>query len=308
MAFRIRTHNPVGANMPINTVNMGGYCFKHLTYKPALLSLCGLLSLAACAPAVVYTDVPRTAAPYNEVPVSSNFPTSPQLQLQAAQHWANIADDTGKAIADLLGKEPVCSPGGKPCKAVFINPSAVVTEFSRTFHNQLLTTMVTSGLNVSKVPETSVQIDIDVQPVSFVPNRPQYRHAGVAKELGPGIWALRDVITVKQNDASDTTEEPNALNWFRTEFAAGPTPQMEIIVTVSASSRNRYLARATNVYYVTDGDKRLYDQKLCSLFQPCVADKGPPIRTRVVAITGDCPPGKPCRDGEVGAKAAKGQK
>jgi hypothetical protein len=307
-AFRIRMHNPVGENMPINTANVGGNCFKHLTFNPAFLSVCCLLSLAACSSAVVYTDVPRTAAPYNEVPLSSNFPTSAQLQLQAAQHWANIADDTGKAIADLLSKESVCSPGVKPCKAVFINPSVVITEFSRTFHNQLITTMVTSGLNVSKVPESSIQIDIDVQPVSFVPNRPQYRHAGVAKELGPGVWALRDVMTVRQNEANDAPEDRNALHWLRTEFSAGPTPQMEIVVTVSASSRNRYLARATNVYYVTNGDKSLYDQKLCSLFQPCVVDKGQSVRTRVVAISGDCPLDKPCRDGEDGAKATKGKK
>lgn len=111
---------------------------------PTFLSMLCLISLSACMhKGIVYTDEPRTTAPYNEVPVSSNFRTSNQLQLQAAQHWANIADDTGKAISSLLSKGSVCIPAQGACEAVFINPPAYVTEFSRTFHNQLWA----SGLN-----------------------------------------------------------------------------------------------------------------------------------------------------------------
>lgn len=291
----------------------------------AVLLLC-LLPLTACTHRnVVYTDTPRTTAPYNAVPVSSNFRTSTQLQLQAAQHWANIADDTGKAIATLLSKGSICLPAKGTCEAVFINPPVYVTEFSRTFHNQLLTTLVTSGLNVSKTPESSVLIDIDVQPVIFSANRPQYRYAGAATELGPGIWALRDVSSMNPNDPSNSTADEDALHWFRTEFAAGRTPQMEIVVTVSASTKTRYLARATNIYYVTAGDKRLYDQEICSLIQPCarsaestpvVAEvKTPPVRERAIGVTGDCPlervccpaSGKPCTETDPKPKAVKGK-
>ena len=69
-----------------------------------------------------------------------------------------------------------------------------------------------------------------------------------------------------------------------------------LILTVT-----RYLARATNVYYVTDGDRNLYDHEICSLIVPCAAPavpaadtKPPPRRGRAIAVTGDCPLDKPC--------------
>jgi hypothetical protein len=265
-------------------------------FKQTILLLCCLLPLTACTfRSEVHTDSQRTVAPYNEVPVSSNFQTNNQLKLQAAQHWANIADDTGKAIATLLRKGLTCTPRMGSCEAVFINPPAYVTEFSRTFHNQLLTTLVSSGLNVSKTPESAALIDIDVQPVTFASNRPQYRYAGVATELGQGIWALRDVSTMKPSDPSNSTVERDALHWFRTQFAAGQTPNMEIVVTVSASTKKRYLARSTNIYYVTEGDRSLYDQEICSLIKPCAKATGaPPTPARKVGITGDCPLDKTC--------------
>ena len=311
----------VGKYMSISTMAMAENHFgpsKLSSAKPIFLSLCALLSLAACtSTSVVYTDGSGTAPPYNEVPISSNFRTSAQFQLQAAQHWANIADDTGQAISALLRTESVCNPVDRTCASVFINPPAMVTEFSRTFHNQLITTLVNSGMNISKTPESSVLIDIDVQPVFFESNRPQYRHAGKATELGPGIWALRDVMAQNPADPANAPAEADALHWFRSEFAAGRTPKMEIVVTVSASTRSRYLARATNVYYVTEGDRRLYDQEICSLIHPCVKlaapeekkvfaveeKKVPPLRARVMTVTGDCPNAdKPCDDSVVKPK------
>ncbi len=288
--------------------------------------LCVSLSIVACnnRPHKVYADTERIAAPYNEVPISGNFSTSSQLKLQAAQHWANIANDTGKAISELLMTRNVCTPKMNLCRSVYINPPVYVTEFSRTFHNQLITTMVTKGVSVSKEPEGSILIDIDVQPVIFSANRPQYRYAGVPTELGPGIWALRDVSTVVPSDPQDVPPEPDALHWFRTELSTGRTPQMEIILTVSASDKTHYLARKTNVYYVSDSDRRLYDNEICSLFQTCkkaVSEEksvvvtpvvAPQKPTRSIEITGDCPlerkccsTGKPCPEDEIKPKSGK---
>lgn len=268
-----------------------------------LFSLCGLLSLVACNPInTVYTDEQRTTAPYNEVPVSSNFQTTTQLKLQAAQHWAKIADETGKAISSMLIKGSVCIPSKNKCKSVFINPPQYVTEFSRIFHSQLLTTMVASGIVVSTDLYSSIAIHIDVQPIFFAANRPQYRYAGHAAELGPGIWALQDVSLMSPENPNNAPPVKDALHWFRTEFASGATPQMEIVVTVSAIDESRYLARTTNIYYVTDGDRRLYNQEICSVIQPCpttptvvsVPNSPPPkpirsIPIRSIDITGDCP-------------------
>lgn len=270
--------------------------------------------LAGCgSPAnIVQTDSPRTTAPYTEAPVSKNFPTSAQLKLQAAQHWTNIADDTGKAVAAMLRKGSLCLPAKKRCDSVYVNPPAVVTEFSRTFHNQLITTMVTNGLSVAREPAAAVLIDIDVQPVFFATNRPQYRHAGQAVEMGPGIWALRDVISTDPADPTKSPPDADLPHWYRTEFASGATPPMEIVVTVSAADDTRYLARATNIYYVTEGDRHLYDHEICSMYRPCPkpvppAPPEPPAgkRPRPIGVTGDCPIDKPCVEPEEKPKPRK---
>lgn len=261
------------------------------------------IGLAGCGTTAIHSDSPRTTAPNTEAPISTNFRTSSQLKLQAAQHWASIAEDTGRAIGDMLGKAQQCGPQSRSCKGIFVNPPALATEFSRAFHSQLITTLVSSGVVVSKDAGAAVSIDIDVQPIVFAPNRPQYRFAGKATELGPGVWALRDTVTVKPEDPKllppvDEMMRGNALHWFRSEFASGQTPQTEILVTVSAGNENRYLARSTNVYYITDGDRKLYEQEICSRISVCASAKKekPPLVT--LEVTDNCGPDKCCPDGK----------
>lgn len=271
------------------------------TVRGASFAALGLCTLVACTPVrVVQTDVPRIVASHNEVPVSGNFPSHTQMKLQAAQHWASIANDTGKAIVTLLNRGSWCVREIKGCEAVFVSLPAPLTGFSRAFHSQLITTLVNNGLNVSKEEESAIRIEIDVLPILFSPNRPQYRYAGQATELGPGIWALRDAMVMVPEQPGQRPDEPDTLHWFRTELASGQTPQMEIVVTVSAVNKARYLARTTNVYYVTDGDRRLYDQEMCTSIRSCAAAQeekkmGPtPRPSRAVGVTGDCPLDQPC--------------
>lgn len=266
------------------------------------VAIAATIGLAGCGTTAIHSDSPRTTAPHSEAPIGVNFRTSSQLKLQAAQHWASIAEDTGRAIADLLGKTQQCGPQIRPCKGIFVNPPAVATEFSRAFHAQLITTLVSSGLVVSKEAGAATSMDIDVQPIAFAPNRPQYRFAGKATELGPGVWALRDTATVKPEDpkllpAVGETMRGNALHWFRSEFASGQTPQTEILVTVSAGNENRYLARTTNVYYITDGDRKLYEQEICSRVSVCTGKKEKPPLV-MLEVTDNCAPDKCCPDGK----------
>jgi hypothetical protein len=135
-----------------------------------------------------------------------------------------------------------------------------------------------------------------VQPVRFAANRPQYRRAGIARELGPGIWAL-DAPAAGPARAADAAPAV----WFHPEFSAGATPRSEILVTVSVLDGGRYAARSTQVYYVSDDDRPLYDQAICALIHPCPENaaagapgNSPPSRKALLSITGDCPLDKPC--------------
>lgn len=50
----------------------------------------------------------------------------------------------------------------------------------------------------------------------------------------------------------------DAYRWFNSEFARGPLPQLEMIVTVSALSNGIYIGRVSNLYYLSDNDLSLY--------------------------------------------------
>lgn len=265
----------------------------------------------------VYTDLSRLTAPSNETPVAVNFKTSTQPKLQAAQHWGRIAEDTARSIGESLRKVGQCAGSLDPCKAIYVNPPVNITEFSRAFYNQVITALVKADVVVAKAPGADMTLDIDVQPILFSPNRPQYRYAGSAIELGPGVWALRDVAYVNPNDGDVIPPSDDATHWFRSEFASGRTPQFEILVTTSVGNKIRYLARTTNAYYVADGDRRLYNEEICSLIRPCDAgSRGQPAGDkqeakrdtkpmRELPVISDCPLDKCVTDGITLGAASK---
>lgn len=245
-------------------------------------------------PVAVQTGRGMTTSAYGEVPVAANPPSSEQAKLQAAQHWARIADDAGQSAVAMLKNGKLCKGGIEKCGVIHVKPAPVISEFSRVFRNQLITRLVRLGAPVSKGNSGVLSVEIDVQPIVFADNRPQYRYAGVPVELGPGIWAIRDVIDGAAGNPEQSAAVPDALHWFRSEFAAGQTPRTELFITVSISDSKRFLARSSSAYYITDADKHLYDQELCSVFQQCpkaiaaariakeakaAESEGPPVRT-----------------------------
>lgn len=264
------------------------------------LSLIAACLLSACVGrAVIYTDTPQIVAPNNEVPVATNFQTSTQLKLQSGEHWNLIARDSAKAINESLQRSAICLPKSTECRPVFVRTPEYLTEFSRAFYNQLKTALVDSGVAVARKNQPgALEMEIDIQPIKFTNNRPQYRYAGVATELGQGVWALRDVADMNPSDSSlsPALPLPNSVSWFRSQFASGQTPKTEIVVTLSLADARTYMARSTNVYYVADSDAQLYDQEVCSIIRPCPqgGKSGPPIPT--LKVIGDCAQ-ESCRSG-----------
>jgi hypothetical protein len=253
-------------------------------------------ALAGCAVQSIHSGGQKSFPDRNEVPIASNFPTSTQLKLQAAEHWRRVANTSADALVRSLKSNGACVPN-KGCATLYLRrscettgcaPQACETTFNRVFHNDFLTALLTHGYQVSTVPAANAPVvDLDIQAVSFAHNRPQYRYAGQPVELGPGIWALRDVISLMDKSGAETRRTlDHDTNWFRTEFAAGPTPRNELVITVSATSgANTYLARNTAVYYTADADAAHY---ICGV----TAGRS---RTWSIPVIGDCT-APSCRD------------
>lgn len=198
------------------------------------------------------------AAPYSEAPLATNFPTSKQQKLQAASHWEVISADIAARLTAAL-PEALSEP-------LYVEATQS-TPFNRAVKDQLITTLVNSGHTVVKALDGAVKVEVDTQIVAFSSNRSQYKYIGVPTALAGGAWAMKAVRSDTTATAAAATGATALLvgsdiyAWFKSESASGATPQTEIIVNVSVSDADRYLARSTTAYYVTDTDRALYEAK-----------------------------------------------
>jgi hypothetical protein len=201
------------------------------------LGLLGALLMAGCA------------MPFSPVPVAKNFPNSTQPKAQAAAHWV--------AITSHIEQELLSTLQSSPNRRLYVAPGQA-SAFNQAVTGQMITALVNHGQLVAKTPAGALTVDIDTQVVEFAADRPQYTFSGQRTALTIGAWAITSVHHTPAGIATAAIAGHDAYSWFHAVFAPGDTPKTEIIVTVSVSDEQRYVARSTSVYYVTDSDRSLY--------------------------------------------------
>jgi hypothetical protein len=222
----------MGAN---RTVNFDDEAIMALKTATALMA--GIL-LAGCA------------SRYTPTPLPANFPVTKQAKLQAAGHWGVIIADIEQRVTAELKKSPP--------RPVFIAEAKDPTPFQRALATQLTTSLVNDGHTVSRSPAGSLKVDLDVQTLTFGDDRQQYRYHGQLTALAAGIWAMRKTDAPVELEVAAAAGALDSRDTMNAQFAPGPTPRTEIIVTVSVSDQYRYVARNTSAYYVADSDRVLY--------------------------------------------------
>lgn len=203
------------------------------------------------------------AAPYSEAPLATNFPTTQQEKLQAVAHWNAISTDMAKEVMTALPS---------PLTGNLYVETNQESPFTQAVKEQLTTAMVRGGYPVATRPEGALKVELSTQVVEFSEARKQNKWIGRPTALVTGAWAVRTLsteVTAKTTAAATVTAGAIGLDvydWFKAQSASGPTPQTEVIVNVSVSDDNRYLARSTHVYYVADSDRALYDAASTKVF------------------------------------------
>ncbi len=224
--------------------------------------------------------------PYTEAPIATNFQTTKQLKLQAGQHWQFIANDMADSlIASLLKGSTCVAPAGN-CPSIYVKPTNPQSAFGRAFHAQLISRLVNKGMNVATNAPGTITINIEAQAVKFSPNRYQYKGAGNLTMLTTGLWAAHDISV--HHDGTGAVVLGGAIlgdiaNWVDAEYPKGRTPQLELILTTSASRAGQFVARTTNVYYLADSDAALYCWKPEGCFNDGTSGYGLGLR-----VVGDC--------------------
>lgn len=196
------------------------------------------------------------ATPYSETPLAGNFPTTTQNKLQAASHWLVIAKDVAEQIK--LGTDKIGAP-------VYVTPPERDSQFTLAFYNEIITSLVSQGVTVRKVNDGTAQvINIETQLVKFSPDRHQNRRFTSVTAIGAGIAAVHDLqLSSGTNAGIGALALAGAYDWttwVAQEYAKGPTPKFELIVTTSLVKNSQYIARRTDAYYVADDDWTLYNK------------------------------------------------
>jgi hypothetical protein len=212
------------------------------------------LPLALCVGALS-----ACATPYADAPTPTNFASSKQPKLQAGAHWNAIATDTAGTLMRSLSLGKGCLAAQPDCDRLYVREPAVPSQFAQAFRTSFITALVQAGVRVVKNPAGAKHIDFEIQALQFSPGRPNGVFTS-ATVIYAGLWGLSGVWENASPGAAGALAVGaiDAYRWLNSETAAGPTPQTEVIVTVSASDGAQYLGRATNVYYVADRDAMLY--------------------------------------------------
>jgi hypothetical protein len=230
------------------------------------------------------------AAPYGGAPVATNFPASNQPKLQAAAHWAIVAEKSAEALLRSLTPGGACADPGAICPRVYVRPAAQQTVFAQNFRAAFITALVGHKVAVVHTPSAgAVAIDIDVQTVRFSPDR-QNRFLP-ATAVYAGAWAVYGLAANASPAAAGLAGAAivggyDAWRWASSETASGPTPQTEVLVTVSAADATRYLGRVAAVYYAADSDAGLYTEAP-PLFNVAVGGEGAPRPVFNVPVRGE---------------------
>lgn len=192
------------------------------------------------------------ATPYSEVPIAKNFPTTSQEKLQAASHWGLIANDLSRKIqANMASKVDKNQP-------IYVSAKAA-SPFNQAVVSELISSLVADGYTVVKTPENTVKVDVDTQVLQFSANRLQARKVGALTAIATGLWASAEYGSVTgAGVVTGVIAGSEALAYMDSDRASGSTPKSEIIINISVSDANRYIAVSRATYYVSDSDKWLY--------------------------------------------------
>lgn len=187
---------------------------------------------------------------YAPAPTPTNFPTSAQPKLQAAAHWGAIAGTIEQRLTEDLRKAPQ--------RPYYVSePPPEASQFQRALTEHITSALVKSGYVVSRVPAGSLKVDVDVQALTFSPQRAQKLPGAMPTAIAVGVWMLAATSDPILATAGGVAAH-EVYNYNYGQFGTGPIPKTELIVTVSVSDQYRFYARNSSAYYVADSDRSLY--------------------------------------------------
>jgi len=186
------------------------------------------------------------------IPKPVDFPQSKQQKMQASHHWEVLAKDLANRINNELiitdniettvFVKQTCGDESKPCEP------HQTSSFNEAFRDLLITNLVDYGIPTrSQLKKDSIEIQYKVQVVHHEARRVRTFEPGILTAISAAIVVLRDAPEELIIIAAGVMADLANANLTQ-------EGHYEIIITTSMISRNKYLFRASDIYYINDKD------------------------------------------------------
>jgi hypothetical protein len=187
----------------------------------------------------------------SQLPYVTTFPMQTQRRMQAAKHWAVLAEDVAQQVKSCIGDR----------KDLILKPVSIVskkeTPFEEIFHEILISKLVSRGIIVSRKNLGAMELEYNVKLLEHshrtyqkVPFKFTALSAGVMVARNLAEWATRDLLLVGTH--------VGALSDVAISHYGGPPSNKEIIITTSLSYDDYYFMHQSDIYYINDPDAGNY--------------------------------------------------
>lgn len=194
----------------------------------------------------------------SRIPEPVGYDYSVQQKMQAVQHWDVLAADVANRInTELIINDymqtPVyvkttCGDEDTPC-----DPQRTST-FNEVFRDLLITELVRFGVPVrQQYDEDAITVHYKVQIVYHGSRRIRTIRPGLMTSIATGVMVFRNAPYELQTIAA-----VGLVDYLNS--AAVQSSAHEVIITTSMIARDRYLFRASDMYYINDRDFLQYQE------------------------------------------------
>ncbi len=192
------------------------------------------------------------------IPEPIDYPYSQQQKMQSSRHWEILAKDLANRINNQLiitdniqsavYVEPTCGDESTPC-----GPNET-SSFNEAFRDLLITNLFDYGIPTrNQLKEDTISIQYKVQIVRHNSDRTRTLQPGVLTAISSAIVVLRNapsnLVLLASGVAADIANTTFTTNGH-----------YEIIITTSMVKDEKYLFRASDIYYINDEDFYHYQE------------------------------------------------
>jgi len=189
----------------------------------------------------------------SRTPHAVNFPSTSQHMVRSAHHWDVIAADTAQETIRVLLNNSYLDN-----LPVYIQKKEKLSEFEKGFYEFLTTHLVQHGVTITENPQRALTLSYDTMIIKHRGDRSPSPQGALTK-LAAGYMVYRNLIvgTPSAWIAGATVLGTTAL--IDRSIALYDSPShTEIMVTTSIKENNEYVMRKSDVYYVEDFNRSLF--------------------------------------------------